>query len=121
MTKHEHAPEVVEEVMAELQRASLGNGKILAGCNLTKLEIRQLARAALNAPGHQELVDALEPFADFVSGPAGKTLPDDMPLTKGSGIARKQLTVADFRRAATAFAKAKGVSRAIACATASMR
>ena len=48
-------------------------------------------------------VAALKPFADFI-GDCGDQLPDDMPLTGGSPFARKQVTVADFRRAARAIA-----------------
>lgn len=45
--------------------------------------------------------EALRPFAEF---PAAKDdrLPPDMPMTRGSGLAVRQVTVADFRRARTA-------------------
>lgn len=42
---------------------------------------------------------ALQPFADFLDGNAAKRLPPDMPLTQGSPMARRQVTVADFMAA----------------------
>jgi hypothetical protein len=46
------------------------------------------------------LREALEPFSEFIGDDT--RLPADMPLTQGSAMARRQVTVADFRRARTA-------------------
>lgn len=43
------------------------------------------------------LAEALEPFAAFIGSET--KLPDDEPMTRGSSLARRQVTVGDFRRA----------------------
>lgn len=50
----------------------------------------------------QRLTDALaalKPFADFASASSFDRLPDDMPMTMGSKIARRQVTAGDFKAA----------------------
>jgi hypothetical protein len=42
----------------------------------------------------------LKPFADYANLPSFDRLPADMPLTPGSGMAAKQVTVGEFRGAA---------------------
>lgn len=50
--------------------------------------------------------EAVKPFAEFISGDTNHRLPDDMPLTVGSQMARRQVTVRQFR----ALVKAAGAS-----------
>ena len=46
------------------------------------------------------LREALEPFAEYAPKEFGsRTFPDDMPVTQGSPLARKQITIGDLRRA----------------------
>ena len=54
-------------------------------------------------------VEALEPFADFVT-PAPKWMKDADVVSAGSPLARKQLTFGDCRRAAEAFAALKSTA-----------
>jgi hypothetical protein len=49
------------------------------------------------------LLAALTPFAEFYSS-AMATLPNEHVITQGSGMARKQLTVRELRRAVAAIA-----------------
>jgi hypothetical protein len=51
---------------------------------------------------NEKLRDALSPFADFAGQPVGRP-PDDMVLTNGSRMARRQLTMRDCRIAAEVF------------------
>jgi hypothetical protein len=51
----------------------------------------------LSAPRLQAIREALKPFADFVD--AAGAPPDSFAITQGSGMARRQLTVGDCRRA----------------------
>lgn len=44
-----------------------------------------------------ELRQAIAPFVEFISNDTNHRLPDDMPLTVGSPMARRQLTVRHFR------------------------
>lgn len=44
---------------------------------------------------------ALKPFADFA--PISPLFPDDMVITKGSSLARRQLTIGDCRKAREVF------------------
>ena len=46
-----------------------------------------------------ELEAALAPFVAYASLPGFRILPDEMPVTQGSRMAARQVTVADFRRA----------------------
>ncbi len=46
--------------------------------------------------------EALRPFAEFAA--KADVLPDDFVITKGSGLARKQLTIGDCRNARAALA-----------------
>jgi hypothetical protein len=57
------------------------------------------------------LVDALEPFASFAD--ARRIAPPYLPITQGSGMARRQLTMGDCYRAADAVAgmRAEGARR----------
>jgi hypothetical protein len=48
---------------------------------------------------YEALRDAARPFADFV-GRIHNSAPENMPLTNGSSMAGRQLTVGDFRRLA---------------------
>lgn len=48
----------------------------------------------------EEAREALKPFAEFIGNDT--RMPDTMPLTAGSAIAKPQVTVADFRRARSA-------------------
>lgn len=41
--------------------------------------------------------EVIQPFVDFIKGP-GEKMPDDMPLTSGSSMARRQVTTGDFQR-----------------------
>ena len=72
------------------------------GVNVDTHEAVADALASIRAE-RDAAVTALKPFADFI-GDCGDQLPDEMPLTGGSPFARKQVTVADFRRAARAIA-----------------
>ena len=56
----------------------------------------------------ERLREALEPFAEFARVSGFDKLPLDTPMTQGSRLARKQVTVADFIRARAAL---KGDSR----------
>jgi hypothetical protein len=51
----------------------------------------------LSATRLQAIREALKPFADFVD--AARAPPDSFVITQGSGMARRQLTVGDCRRA----------------------
>lgn len=53
------------------------------------------------------LVEALRPFADFGSLKGMDLMPDNHPITSGSIMAAKQVTVGDFRKAVSALAAAK--------------
>lgn len=55
------------------------------------------------------LADALAPFADFAG--ARRTAPPGLPITVGSGVARRQLTMGDCYRAAAALAVARQAAR----------
>jgi hypothetical protein len=50
----------------------------------------------------EKLRSALKPFAEY--GVASSTLPDDFPISPGSTMARRQLTIGDCRRAKAALA-----------------
>lgn len=54
----------------------------------------------------EELADALKPFAEFARGRLFNALPDDMPMTKGSAMARLQVKAEDFKKALSALTKA---------------
>lgn len=54
------------------------------------------------------VAEALKPFADFASAPSFDRLPDDMPITQGSRLAKKQVTAGDFKRALVALRALKG-------------
>ncbi len=56
-----------------------------------------------------QLREALKPFADFANGSGAKHFPDNLVITSGSGMARKQLTLGDCHRARAALAPAGGV------------
>ena len=51
------------------------------------------------------LVKALEPFASFAD--PRRYAPPGLPITQGSGMARRQLTMGDCYRAADAIAAAR--------------
>ena len=59
----------------------------------------------------QALVSALEPFAAFAD--PHRMAPPELPITQGSRMARRQLTMADCYRAAAALAavQAEGAAR----------
>ena len=46
-----------------------------------------------------DLREALEPFAGFARASGFDKLPDDLPMTQGSRLARRQVTAGDFKRA----------------------
>ena len=50
------------------------------------------------------LEDALRPFADFAAARGFDRLPDHLPMTQGSSMARKQVTAGDFKAAHAALA-----------------
>ena len=52
----------------------------------------------------ERLRAAIQPFADFIRG-AGEKLPDNMQLTNGSSMARRQVTAADFKAALAAISE----------------
>jgi hypothetical protein len=52
----------------------------------------------------ERLREALKPFAEFAGQPVGRP-PDDMVITQGSRIARRQLTMGDCARAAEALSR----------------
>jgi hypothetical protein len=58
--------------------------------------------AAHRIAGQAELRAALEPFAAFDDGRA----PEHLPITSGSGMARRQLTIGDCRKAKAALSAA---------------
>lgn len=70
-------------------------------------EFEKAARAALSASCHEELVEALRPFANFGEGMTRPRmcLHDDMVITQGSSMARRQLTAGDCKAAFAALQK----------------
>lgn len=52
---------------------------------------------------YEALRAAVKPFAEFAEGPVFKQIPDSMPMTKGSALARRQVTAGDFKRAFDAY------------------
>lgn len=60
-----------------------------------------------NGPKLPELVDALAPFAEFARASSFDRLPDTMPMTQGSALARRQVTAGDFKRALRAITGAQ--------------
>lgn len=58
----------------------------------------------------QALIAALEPFAAF--GDPRRIAPPGLPITQGSGMARRQLTMGDCYRAADAIAAMREQSAA---------
>jgi hypothetical protein len=44
--------------------------------------------------------EAFKPFADYMAGGSFSALPDGMPLTPGSPMARRQITIGDLRKLA---------------------
>lgn len=60
-----------------------------------------MKRVALAAADEREallaVVRAARPFARFLDGNAARSLPDNLPLTNGSSMARQQLCVRQFR------------------------
>lgn len=54
-------------------------------------------------PGVEGAVQtAFQPFADFMASGSFDKIPDDMPLTAGSMLARRQVTAGHFRKLAAA-------------------
>ena len=53
----------------------------------------------------ERLSAALEPFADFANLSGAAYLPDDHVITLGTGMAARQLTMGDCRKARTALGK----------------
>lgn len=53
------------------------------------------------------LYEALKPFADFANLSGAEHLPDDHVITLGSGMAARQLTMGDCRKARAALTKAE--------------
>jgi len=63
---------------------------------------RKMARELLDlrrATSADDLRAALEPFAEFARASGFSKLPDDLPMTQGSRLARRQVTAGDFKRA----------------------
>jgi Lar family restriction alleviation protein len=69
-----------------------------------KSEAEAIAAWNTRAPiaGQAELVEALKPFAAFDDERA----PEHLPITSGSGMARRQLTIGDCRKAKAALSTA---------------
>lgn len=64
--------------------------------------VREERQRAL-APGVEGVVrDALKPFTDFMAGGSFNKIPDDVPLTVGSSMARRQITAGHLRKLAAA-------------------
>lgn len=74
--------------------------------NATGLRM-QKERADALAARLKEAEEALRPFHDFAKASGFDALPDDMPLTQGSRLARRQVTAGDFKRAAALLARLK--------------
>lgn len=47
----------------------------------------------------QQLEAALKPFVEYIDTRAADLLPDNHQMTEGSPLARRQINMADFRRA----------------------
>jgi hypothetical protein len=70
------------------------------------LEDLDRLKAAPNPSG--ELLEAAKPFLDFAEGRMFDMLPDSEPMTKGSPLARRQITAGDLRRLKAAIQRAEG-------------
>lgn len=95
----------VQMFMAQLIVAENGsslNGAITIPKQTLPASVYDAAIAAANRlaakPVDDGVREAFKPFADFMAGSAFDKLPGEMPLTNGSGMARRQLTVGDFRK-----------------------
>jgi hypothetical protein len=66
------------------------------------IEVKPLFDCAAPA---DDLRAALEPFAEFARASGLDRMPDDMPMTQGSRMARRQVTAGDFKRALAALSK----------------
>ena len=87
------AADEIERLRAALAEAEEGvkaqNGVVVGFAQRVNAAEAKLSKA----------VEALEPFATFASAPTFDRLPKEMPMTMGSGFARKQVTVGDFLNA----------------------
>jgi hypothetical protein len=91
----------VEALRIQVDRYGLALMMIAEGCENPKQLARDtLAKASPSPPS--ELRQALEPFAAFAD-PRNK-IPENMPITQGSQMARRQLTMGDCYRARAALA-----------------
>lgn len=64
--------------------------------------VREERQRALAPEVEGAVQDAFKPFADFMAGGSFDKIPDDMPLTAGSSIARRQITAGQLRKLAAA-------------------
>lgn len=71
--------------------------------------IIELAIIADRAARHDGLADALRPFEEFADGRAFDAMPDHMPITAGSSMARRQLKAGDLRRLLASHDQGKSV------------
>jgi hypothetical protein len=62
-------------------------------------------RAAHTSHNAVELVEALKPLADFANLTSASCLPNDHVITLSSGMAARQLTMGDCRKARAALSK----------------
>jgi hypothetical protein len=77
----------------------------LAICSATPApSVSDAERAAADA-----MAEALEPVLEYARG-FPSVMPDNFVLTKGSDLARKQITVGDLRAILTAYKSARGAS-----------
>ena len=86
-----------------------GRGRVMGWRHVTA----HLAALSQPAPAPQpadDLRTALEPFAEFARASGFDRLPDDMPMTQGSRMARRQVTAGDFKRALAALSQKGGAA-----------
>lgn len=93
--------ELIEEaVQASIDAGLAVNGEhgVAAARHAARFMFNALQAAARPAVTD----DVAKPFLDYVKLSGFERLPDDMPLTAGSRMAARQITVGDFRRLAAA-------------------
>jgi hypothetical protein len=108
MSQHADKASVDILAMVNAEKKRLWNEGPIC-CHRTVKFLRNDIRATIASPPElpapaewDALLEAVKPFVDFI-GDKARALPLDMPLTQGSSMARKQLTVRDFRMLAAAY------------------
>lgn len=75
---------------------------VIAAREFADFVLKEIGLATPVSPASGAVQDAFKPFADFMAGGSFDKIPDDMPLTAGSSIARRQITAGHFRKLAAA-------------------